>query len=131
MEKTERIWKKAKKTATSKEEMKSTLSRAGEKLKNLADNSNELRELKKKLQILIRMIQSHISGEYRSFPISTIVLIVFALAYFITPTDLIPDFIPALGFTDDASVVFLIVRKLNGDIKKFREWEDKQFEEAN
>jgi uncharacterized membrane protein YkvA (DUF1232 family) len=28
-----------------------------------------------------------------------------ALAYFILPTDLIPDFLPVLGFTDDAAVL--------------------------
>ena len=123
MEKTEKIWEKAKRTASDKEEMKSTLNKAGDKLKNLAQNSGELRELKNKLQVLIRMIKSHLSGDYRSFPISTLILIVFALGYFVTPTDLIPDFIPALGFSDDASVVFLIVRKLSKDITQFMEWE--------
>ena len=130
MEKTKKIWEKAKETATDKEEMRSTLSKAGSKLKNLAQNSGELRELKDKLQILIRMVKSHLSGEYRSFPGSTLILILFALAYFVTPTDLIPDFIPALGFSDDASVVFLIARKLNKDISKFTEWEGQQFEKA-
>lgn len=131
MDKTRKIWQKAKETATDKEAMKSTLTKAGNKLKSLAENSRELRELKTKLEILLRMFQSHINGEYRAFPVSTIVLIVFALVYFITPTDLIPDFIPALGFTDDATVVLLIVKKLNRDIKKFYEWEDEQWEEAD
>ncbi|SNT14798.1 Uncharacterized membrane protein YkvA, DUF1232 family [Ekhidna lutea] len=131
MEKTKKIWEKAKETAGDKEQIKSTLSNAGEKLKKLATNSNELQELKSKLEILIRMVQSHISGEYKSFPVSTILLIVFALLYFIIPTDLIPDFIPALGFTDDASVVFLIARKINRDIKKFHLWEKEQWEQAD
>ena len=131
MDKTRKIWQKAKETATDKEAMKSTLTKAGNKLKSLAENSRELRELNTKLEILLRMFQSHINGEYRAFPVSTIVLIVFALVYFITPTDLIPDFIPALGFTDDATVVLLIVKKLNRDIKKFYEWEDEQWEEAD
>jgi uncharacterized membrane protein YkvA (DUF1232 family) len=37
-----------------------------------------------------------------------------ALAYFVIPTDLIPDFIVGLGFTDDATVLlaaFSLVRK--------------------
>lgn len=33
-------------------------------------------------------------------------VLIGALAYFVLPTDLVPDFIPALGFTDDASVLF-------------------------
>lgn len=28
-----------------------------------------------------------------------------ALAYFVIPTDALPDFLPALGFTDDAAVI--------------------------
>ncbi|MEP1035128.1 YkvA family protein [Ekhidna sp.] len=131
MEKTKKIWEKAKKTAIDKDQIKSTLTTAGNKLKRLAENSNEWQELKSKLEILMRMIQAHLSGEYRSFPVSSIILIVFALVYFITPMDLIPDVIPALGFTDDASVVFLIVKKLNRDIKKFRLWEEEEWEQAD
>ncbi|WP_420318007.1 YkvA family protein [Ekhidna sp.] len=131
MEKTEKIWEKAKKTATDKEAMKSTLSKAGNKLKRLAKNSPELQEFKEKLEILMRMFRSHLSGEYRAFPVSSIVLIVFGLVYFITPTDLIPDFIPAIGFTDDASVVLLIIKKLNRDIKRFHQWEEEQWEQAD
>jgi len=131
MSKTKAIWKKAKETATSEEALKATVSKAGDKLKNLVENSPELQEFKNKLSLLMRMVQAHISGQYRAFPVSTIILIIFALLYFIIPTDLIPDFIPALGFTDDASVVLLIVKKLNRDIKKFREWEQGEWEQAD
>lgn len=33
-----------------------------------------------------------------------------ALAYFVLPTDLVPDVVPALGFTDDAAVLATMVR---------------------
>lgn len=130
MDKTKKIWERAKETATDPSQIKSTLSAAGNKLKHMAENSEDLKELKSKLQILMRMAQSHISGRYRAFPVSSIILIVFALIYFITPVDLIPDFIPALGFTDDASVVFLIAKKLNRDITNFSKWENEQSEKV-
>lgn len=44
--------------------------------------------------------------------------ILFAgLAYFVIPTDLIPDFIAGLGFTDDASVLTAVVAAVAGYIE--------------
>lgn len=40
-----------------------------------------------------------------------------ALAYFMLPTDLIPDVIAGLGFTDDAAVVMAAVRALREVLK--------------
>jgi uncharacterized membrane protein YkvA (DUF1232 family) len=37
-------------------------------------------------------------------------MIFAALAYFVVPTDMIPDFLPALGFTDDAAVLALTLQ---------------------
>jgi uncharacterized membrane protein YkvA (DUF1232 family) len=38
-------------------------------------------------------------------PLAAKTVIVGALAYFVLPIDLVPDFIAALGFTDDAAVL--------------------------
>jgi len=35
--------------------------------------------------------------------------LIAALAYFVLPTDLVPDFIAGLGFTDDASVLMAAI----------------------
>jgi uncharacterized membrane protein YkvA (DUF1232 family) len=40
-----------------------------------------------------------------------------ALAYFILPTDIIPDLIPALGFTDDAAVMAALLAIIGRNIK--------------
>src|SRR3546814_7110156 len=37
-------------------------------------------------------------------------MLLAALAYFVVPSDMIPDFIAGLGFTDDATVLFATVR---------------------
>ncbi len=41
----------------------------------------------------------------RQTPLGVRAAIAGALAYFILPTDVVPDFMPALGFTDDAAVL--------------------------
>lgn len=40
-----------------------------------------------------------------------------ALAYFVLPTDLVPDFILGLGFTDDAAVLAAALKTLTGHIQ--------------
>lgn len=40
-----------------------------------------------------------------------------ALAYFVVPADVIPDFIAGLGFTDDASVLLTAISAVGGNLK--------------
>ncbi|MEM6666041.1 MAG: YkvA family protein [Pseudomonadota bacterium] len=40
-----------------------------------------------------------------------------ALVYFITPIDMLPDFIMGLGFTDDAAVLYAAIRAVAGSVK--------------
>ena len=40
-----------------------------------------------------------------------------ALAYFVVPADVIPDFIAGLGFTDDASVLLTAITAVGGHLK--------------
>ena len=39
-----------------------------------------------------------------------------ALAYFVMPIDLLPDFIAVLGFTDDAAVFWMAWRAVRGNV---------------
>lgn len=41
----------------------------------------------------------------RETPASAKGILLAALAYFVLPTDVIPDFLPGIGFTDDAAVL--------------------------
>ncbi|HEV2691838.1 MAG TPA: DUF1232 domain-containing protein [Verrucomicrobiae bacterium] len=43
-----------------------------------------------------------------------------ALLYLVSPIDLIPDAIPVLGLTDDASVIAAAVASLSIELKKYR-----------
>ncbi len=43
-------------------------------------------------------------------------VILGALAYFIMPADMVPDFIAGLGYTDDATVFYAAYRSLAGHI---------------
>jgi uncharacterized membrane protein YkvA (DUF1232 family) len=44
-------------------------------------------------------------------------LLFAALAYFVVPTDVIPDFIAGFGFTDDAAVLAMAISLVSSQIK--------------
>ena len=43
-------------------------------------------------------------------------VLVAALAYFVIPMDALPDFLPALGFTDDAALFWAVWQMMKGYI---------------
>ena len=50
-------------------------------------------------------------------PLYVKAMLMGAIAYFITPTDVIPDFIAALGYTDDAAVLMAAIRAVGSSLK--------------
>lgn len=46
--------------------------------------------------------------------------IVFALAYFISPIDLVPDFIPIIGYFDDAAVLLWVMDICSEEIDRYK-----------
>lgn len=122
--KIEGILQRAKDTVSQNEKVQSLLTDVKGRLEKISNDSNERSTFIHQLQVIVRMVRAYISGNYSAFSTSTLVTLVFALVYFITPIDLIPDFIPALGLTDDISLVYFIFRSLAEDIEKFKAWEE-------
>jgi uncharacterized membrane protein YkvA (DUF1232 family) len=72
---------------------------------------------------LVRLVRRYVSGEYRDIPTSTIVSGLGVLLYVLSPIDVVPDFIPVLGFLDDLSLISWFVGKFQAEISRFRDWE--------
>jgi uncharacterized membrane protein YkvA (DUF1232 family) len=71
------------------------------------------------LQIFLRLLRAQLAGRFCA-PADSILMIVAALIYFVSPFDLIPDSIPVLGLTDDASVLIFVARSNLTLISNFR-----------
>jgi len=75
------------------------------------------------IQLLARMLKAWMGGTYHGLSAQTLVAIVAALLYFINPLDVVPDFIPGLGYVDDAALIAWLLKSLAGDLDQFRNWE--------
>ena len=76
-----------------------------------------------KLTGFIRMTRAWSNGEYKNVSLKTMILVVAAVLYFLNPFDLVPDFIPFLGYLDDATIIAFVANAITTDIEKFRDWE--------
>jgi uncharacterized membrane protein YkvA (DUF1232 family) len=79
--------------------------------------------LSEKVMTLTRMIKSYVSGDYKIIPWASIVKMIAVLLYFVSPIDLIPDFIPVLGLTDDFALIMWLFSSLADDFANFEAWE--------
>ena len=101
----------------------SVLNEVADKLASKDSKTNKFHQLFEVALTLVRMVRSYISGEYRDIRTSTVVSGLAVLLYVLSPIDLIPDFIPVLGFLDDLSLVSWFVGKFHVEITRFRDWE--------
>lgn len=74
--------------------------------------------------IMASLIVNYVKKEYQDIPIGTVIAILSALIYFVSPIDIIPDSIPAIGYFDDAAVVAACWKLVESDIEEYEKWRE-------
>ncbi len=67
---------------------------------------------------LWQMLKEVLNGRYRMSFLTTAVLIL-CIAYIIVPFDLVPDYIPVLGWIDDGLVFYLLLKRLHVETQRY------------
>ena len=52
------------------------------------------------------------------------------LIYFVSPIDIIPDSIPAIGYFDDAAVVAACWKLVESDIEEYEKWREENIKKV-
>lgn len=74
------------------------------------------------VKLLISLVKDYWSGEYRSIPWWAMSAVVFTLLYVVSPVDLIPDFIPVIGYMDDAAVLSVCLVLVEQELAGYKQW---------
>ena len=64
------------------------------------------------------MIREVFNGHYR-MSFFTNALTILAIAYIVFPFDLVPDYIPVLGWIDDGAVLYLLILRLEKETHRY------------
>ncbi|MBT0607350.1 YkvA family protein [Aequorivita echinoideorum] len=77
-------------------------------------------------KILVGMLKDVKNGVYPNVPWFTIATVVLALLYILNPMDIIPDFIPGIGYIDDIAVLTIGVGWIESDLHRYLDWKIKE-----
>ena len=89
----------------------------------LREDRSRIGSLSADVPRLVRLGSAIVRGEYRRLPWKTVFFVAAGLLYFVTPADLIPDFILGTGFLDDAVIVAYVMKAIRDDLARFEDWE--------
>lgn len=114
----EKGYEEAEKILKNEDKMERFLQRLEKKMKVIPLAGDKLANI----PIMVSLVRSYVKKEYRDIPIGSLIAIVSALIYFVSPIDIVPDSIPVLGYFDDAAVVAACWKLVDTDVVEYVKW---------
>ncbi len=112
--------KKAEETIADEDKFERLLQRLEKKLQKVPVAGTKL----SMVPTMISLVKSYVKKEYIDIPIGSIIAVVSALIYFVSPIDLIPDGTPIIGYADDVAVLTACLKLVQSDIDEYLEWRE-------
>ena len=102
-----------------------------ESISHKLSNASPLRKFAEIGKIMFAMLKDIKNGRYPEVPWFAIAAISMALLYVLNPLDIIPDFIPGIGYIDDLAVMTISMGWIETDLHKYLDWRLKETEEED
>jgi len=99
------------------------------KVKSNKLNLKKFTQFLQNLKLATEMLRDYRAKKYTNTPWRSIALLAAGIVYFLNPFDIVPDFFPIIGFTDDAVVLAAVFKSLRSDLKKYCDWKGYRAEE--
>lgn len=93
-------------------------------------NSGTLKKYAELGKVMFGMLKDYRRGVYTNVPWFTIAAIAFSMLYVLNPLDLMPDFIPGIGYVDDFAIITFALRFIESDLHQYLDWKLEEVENA-
>jgi uncharacterized membrane protein YkvA (DUF1232 family) len=95
--------------------------KARRKAEQLIQKKGNLMLMGRQIFLLYGMLRD---GWSKSYPVpwKTTAAVTAALLYFVNPFDIVPDFIPVIGYLDDVVVIGACLKLIHADLRAYAEW---------
>lgn len=93
-----------------------------EEINDKLSSANFLKKYTELAKVMFGMLKDYRSGVYSNVPWFTIAAIAFSFLYVLNPFDIIPDFIPGIGYIDDFAVFTFALRFMESDLHNYLDW---------
>ena len=87
-------------------------------------NKDGLHNVWSQFQLLLSLAKDYFNGSYRDVSTNSIIAIIAGILYFLSPVDLIPDFILGFGLIDDVFIIGLVIKQVVKDLDKYQTWKN-------
>ena len=88
----------------------------------LSDIPEQMHRVARQTALVIEFVDDFRAGRYRAMPWWAVAVAVTAMAYTVSPVDVIPNAIPFVGVLDDLAVVAVATRVLRKQLVKYCEF---------
>lgn len=92
-------------------------------------NDKNLKSFIEEVKIFFSMLKDFFTKKYTEVPVGTIMAIASSLLYVLSPFDIIPDFLPVIGYVDDAGIVALCMNFVKTDLEKYKQFKESKKQE--
>ncbi|MCE1164510.1 MAG: DUF1232 domain-containing protein [Bacteroidetes bacterium] len=76
----------------------------------------------RQIRLSMQLLKDYKAKRYRQISWTSVAIIIAGVLYFLSPLDVIPDFLGVFGFTDDAIVLAFIFNSLKKEFDKYMDW---------
>ena len=113
---------KAEELIKDKHKTEETIDEAIKKVNKVEEEKGIFDKIWDELSFMFSMAKDWITGKYKDVSFTTMITILGGIIYFLSPIDIIPDFIPIIGYLDDLYILSTVIDRVKEEIEKYKLW---------